>query len=86
MTKYAVQPATLPNSNDQPTLKTALQSLASLVEEFARAHEGKVKILEGAWINTTLAIETDQQTADELSRQAGIGKVEKVRPLRPDHG
>jgi hypothetical protein len=82
MTKYVVEPAAHPNSPDRPMLKVALQSLTNLVEQFANPHEGKVKILNGAWINTILSIETDQQTADELSRLPGIGKVDRVRPLK----
>jgi len=84
MTKYIVEPATTPTPADRPTLKAALSSLTGLVAQFAKAHEGKVKILDGAWINTTLAIETDPQTAALLARQPGIGKVEKARVLKRD--
>jgi hypothetical protein len=84
MTKFIVEPASHPKPADRPALKAALQSLTSLVEEFSKAHDGKVKILAGAWINTTLAIDTDQDTADLLARQPGIGKVEKPRILKRD--
>ncbi len=83
MTKYVVEPDTFAPPN-RPALKAALQSLTTLVEEFAKAHDGKVKILDGAWSNTTLSIETDKKTAEELSRQPGIGRVEKVRDLKVD--
>jgi len=70
--------------HDTAALKTALRSLTNIVEEFARAHEGKVTVLQGVWLNTTLLIDTDAQTAVELSHVPGIGKVERPNPLTRD--
>jgi hypothetical protein len=84
MTRYIVEPATHLQTHNTAALKEALRSLTSIVEEFARAHEGKVAVLQGVWLNTTLAIDTDAQTAEELSHVPGIGKVERPNELTRD--
>ena len=84
MTNYIVEPATHLQTHDTTALKAALTSLTTIVEDFARAHEGKVTVLQGVWLNTTLLIDTDAQTAVELSHVPGIGKVERPNPLTRD--
>ena len=84
MTRYIVESSTHPNTHNTAALKDALRSLTSLVEEFSRAHDGKVTILHGIWINTTLVIDTDPGTAEELSRVPGVGKVARPNPLTRD--
>ena len=64
--------------------KDKLEALKSIIADFSAAHDNKVSILEGIWINTTVLIETDPDTATELAKTPGISKVDPTRTINPE--
>ena len=66
-------------------MKARLAALETVVADFAQTHQAKLAILDGAWINTTLKIETDEATAQKLASVTGL-KVDESRTLRPECG
>lgn len=88
MPQYTVRPERIPRlpaglsmGEESRRLRRALEYFIAQVEDIADEHPGSpVKIVGGAWIDTTLRIETTPERAAELAKAPGIGSVTLYAP------